>query len=186
MSVLGDMNKKRTARTEIVSVLMDQDAAAERTRLEVALMDATNADEKGQPKAANDGRLGKPKPSADTTAAREALDAHLAKMADAVVHIRITALPNHRWRQLQAGHPPRRNHPADEAGYHSEEVVKKVLEISSHVSTDKDDDESWESPDADEVKEFMAELPGGEFTSLFWTIHRLHEAPINTEGLKKG
>lgn len=179
MSVLGEQNKKRTARSEIVSVLMDQEAVTERTRLEEILLEAVNTDRD----APKDARLGKPKDSPEVVEARAALDGHLARMADAVVHVRVTAMPNPRWRQLQAGFPPRRGHKPDDVGYNVEEVTRKTLELFSHVSVDQ---ENWEKPDADEVKEFLEDLPGGEFANLFWTVHRLNESPVNTGDLKKG
>ena len=189
MSLMGEYNKKRTARTETVAVLMDQDAATERERLDQAVIDATNT---ARARLEGQKRLGKAQPDVendpDVVAAHEALRAHLDKMAESVLWIRFEQVPNHRWRQLQVGFPQRKNNTMDaNFGYNLEAVLQAVLENFSHVAESEDAPaEAWDKPTKDEVKAFMEGLPGGEFNTLWWTMHNLNERKASTEGLKKG
>lgn len=193
MSVMGQMNEKRTIKSEVVPVLMDQAASSERERLDTALIEAINAARALTDAALNDPRLGKPKKSPvdedpAVVEAQAAVDAHVALMADSILYIRLEQIPNPRWQQMKVGFPKRRGHTTDDNfGYNIEAMLTAVLEQHSKVAADPDLPASeWSKPEKSEVKDFMAGLPAGEFNSLFWAAHTLNESKISTDGLKKG
>jgi len=172
MSKLKNKTDKATFRYRDVTVMLDGEKAAERD----ALMEAiANSQEPV------DARLGKD-PAAE---ARKALAALEDEMREALVTVRLRALPTDKWNALAAKHAPREGVAIDQRKeYNVVEVTKAAVEAAGHLF----EDGKTEPIEADEWPAFWEKLSGGDFDRFWIAVMTLNEQDgwMGVDFLKKG
>lgn len=173
MSTLKNKTDKATFRYRDVTVMLDGEKAAERDALIASIADTQDP---------GDLRLGKD-PVAE---ARKALAKLEDEMRDALVTVRLRALPTDKWNAITAQFPPRENVAIDaNKQYNIVEVTKATVEASGHLILDNGKTEPVE---ADEWPAFWEALSGGDFDRFWIASYTLNEQDgwMGVDFLKKG
>lgn len=172
MSKLKNKTDKATFRYRDVTVMLDGEKAAERDALIEAI---ATSQEPG------DARLGQD-PAAE---AKKKLAALEDEMREALVTVRLRALPTDKWNSICAENPPRENVAIDaNKQYNVVEVTKAAVEASGHLI----EDGKTEPIDADEWPALWASLSGGDFDRFWIACYTLNEQDgwMGVDFLKKG
>jgi hypothetical protein len=172
MSKLKGKTDKATFRYRDVTVMLDGEKAAERD----ALIEAIAASQDPV-----DSRI-TVDPAAD---ARKALAALEDEMREALVTVRLRALPTDKWNAIVAKFPPRDGVAADQRkGWDVVEVTKAAVEAGGHLI----EDGKTEPVDADEWPAFWESLSGGDFDRFWIAAYTLNEQDgwMGVDFLKKG
>ena len=172
MSKLKQKTDKATFRYRDVTVMLDGEKAIERDALVQAITDAVDAP---------DLRLGED-PAA---VARKKLDALEEEMRDALVTIRVRALPTDKWNKICAAHPAREGVALDKPkGYNVVEVTKAAVQAGGHLV----EDGKTEPVEDGEWPAFWDNLSGGDFDRFWFAVYGLNEQDgwLGVDFLKKG
>lgn len=172
MSKLKSKTDKATFRYRDVTVMLDGEKAAERDALVEAI--ATSQEPV-------DARLGKD-PAAE---ARKALAALEDEMREALVTVRLRALPTDKWNALTAQFPPRDGVTIDQRKeYNVVEVTKGAVEAAGHLF----EDGKTEPVEPGEWPAFWENLSAGDFDRFWIAAMTLNEQDgwMGVDFLKKG
>ncbi|HEX9226732.1 MAG TPA: hypothetical protein VF885_08745 [Arthrobacter sp.] len=172
MSKLKNKTDKATFRYRDVTVMLDGEKAAERDALMESIANSQSP---------NDVRLGQ-----DPVAkARKALADLEDEMREAMVTVRLRALPTDKWNALTAQFPPRDGVTIDQRKeYNVVEVTKASVEAAGHLV----EDGKTETVDAGEWPAFWESLSGGDFDRFWIATMALNEQDgwMGVDFLKKG